>query len=184
MDLSSYKAISINGTPMKKVLIGGVVAWVRPIVNWVKKSINADGTPYNGGLGYKAGYRVRSGGAEGQHGSAACTGFIPVVGGDTVRIYPVDTDDLSASGTAINAYDASFAHLGQAASNGNYGIFETPYQAYNWGKSCVNEGNGVYRWIVPPSASKVAYIRVSIGTNDGGNRGSRMIVTINEEVKL
>jgi hypothetical protein len=52
-------------------------------------STEKDGiTIYNGGLGYKNGYRVRSGGAEVTQQSAVCTGFIPFVKGDKLYIYP------------------------------------------------------------------------------------------------
>lgn len=177
-DLSQIKQLIIDGIQLKQLFINGIQVWAS-YRNQVPLSINSDGTIYNNGLGYKGGYRIRSGGAEGAASQSACTGFIPVNGGDVVRIYPVDTDFLSASGTAFNVYDASFTNLGQAASNGAYGNFTSTYADYSWGKACVDEGNGVYRWTVPPN---VAYIRVSIATNDGGNVGSKMIVAVNEEI--
>lgn len=183
MDLSVYKTLTIDGVELKKLVINGVEVWsLVSYTNMVPLSINADGTIYNNGLGYKGGYRVRSGGAEGATTQAACTGYISVNGGDVVRIYPIDTDYLSASGTAINVYDASFTNLGQAASNGAYGIFLSTYTGYSWGNGGVNEGDGVYRWVVPPSGSGVKYIRVSIATNDGGHPGADMVVTVNEEI--
>lgn len=92
MDLSSYKAISINGTPMKKVLIGGVVAWRRPAKNWVPLSTDTDGSIFNG-VGYKENVRLSSsGGISGsaQNGSVT-TGFIPWGGdSDVIRIKGVE----------------------------------------------------------------------------------------------
>lgn len=61
------------------------IIWEKHYTNLVYSSINADGTIYNGGLGYKEGYRIRSGGAEAEYNSV-CTGFIPVKSGDVVRL--------------------------------------------------------------------------------------------------
>lgn len=182
MDLSAYKGLKVGGITLKELKINGVLAWKSGPTNWVPLSINADGTPYNGGLGYKGGYRIRSGGAEGGHENGSCTGYIPVKGGDVVRMYPIDSTLLSVSGTAINVSDSSFTNLGQAASNGAYGIFTSSYSAYSWGNAAVSEGGGVYRWPVPPAASGVAYIRVSLYNGKTGGPGASMIVTINEEI--
>lgn len=182
MDLSLYKHIKIGGHQMKTLAIDDVQIWKCAYVNQVPLSINADGSIYNGGLGYKNGYRIRSGGEESATAPAACTGFIPVSAGDVVRIYPVNPSQLSASGTGINVSDSSFNNIGQAASNGDYGIFASSYSAYGWKKSVVAEGNGVYRWVVPPAASGVAYIRVSIYDQQNGAQGANMIVTVNEEI--
>lgn len=186
MDLSDCKSIKIAGIEMKKILIDGVVAWERAVINWVKKSTNTDGSIYNG-TGYKDNVRLSSSGAEKELKRAACTGYIPVKGGDVVRIYPIDSTQLSGSGTGFNVYDASFTHLGQAASNGTYGIFAGAYSAYSWQNSCVSEGGGVYRWTVPPVASGVAYIRITMydgTTTDGVDfNGSQMIVTVNEPIE-
>lgn len=60
-----------------------------PTANYTNKvltSIESDGSPYNGGLGYKSGYRISSSGVEKSASGYGCTGFIPVNAGDTVRI--------------------------------------------------------------------------------------------------
>ena len=184
MNLAQVKELVIPEGEVRRIEKDGTVLWKSGHTNRVSLSINEDGSIYNGGLGYKDGYRVRSGGAEGEHGGCSCTGYIPVSGGDVVRIYPVNADTLSASGNAINVYDASFTHLGQAASNSNYGIFKTTYSAYSWGNACVSEGGGIYRWTVPPAAAGVAYIRLSLYDNVNGAPGAKMILTINEEIGL
>lgn len=182
MDLSAYKAISINGIPMKKITIGGVVAWVRPMINWVRRAIDTDGSIYNGGLGYKQGYRVRSGGAEAATSYVSCTGYIKVDPGDVVRLGNCEFSRVS-NANAINVSDANFTNIGQFTMQpAHYGIFEGDYLAYS-ASSVVEESTGVWKWIVPPAASGVAYIRVTFhGTNLPAGP-TDMIVTINEEIK-
>lgn len=183
MLLSNFKKLSIDGIEMVQLFINGVLAWKSGYKNWVKYSINADGTIYNGGLGYKDGYRVRSGGAETTQATASCTGFIPVSGGDVIRISGLDFTKAGVE-NAINASNSSFTNIGQITSQpSKYGIFlESAYMNYDY-KSIVEESTGVWKWIVPPSASGTAYIRVTAYTRpDAGGSGADMIVTVNEEI--
>ena len=183
MDLSEYKAISIGGVPLKLLTLDGTVIWRRPITNWVRKSIDTDGSIYNGGLGYKDGYRIRSGGAEGTNVRTSGTGFMPVSAGDIVRISGCDFG-TSQNGNAINVSDSSFTNIGQFTMiPAKYGIFATgaAYEAYSY-TSVVEEKTGVWKWVVPPAASGVAYIRVSGYNASGTYPGANLIVTINEEI--
>ena len=153
--------------------------------NRVLKSTEADDvTIYNGDLGYKNGYRVRSGGAEGATSTGSCTGFIPVKGGDIVRLSGWDFAN-KCNENAINVADSTHTNIGQFTMlPAQYGIFtQSAYKEYSYG-SVVQEKTGVWKWIVPPAASGVAYIRVS-GYSPypvENNLGSKMIVTINEEI--
>lgn len=143
--------------------------------NRVLKSTEADGeTIYNGGLGYKDGYRVRSGGAEGAAALASCTGFIHAVGGDIVRLSGYDVK-YNNNENAINVYNASHTHLGQVSANYYYGIFADGSQRW---ENVILEKEGVYYWIVPEGFD-ITYIRIS-GYTLGD--GSKMIVTVNEEI--
>lgn len=184
MDLSAIKKLTIGGIELKQLFINGVQVWKSGYKNWVKYSTESDGkTIYNGGLGYKNGYRVRSGGAEGATTDGACTGFIPVKGGDIVRLSGWDFSHASNE-NAINVSNSSFANVGQFTMLGDsrYGIFtnDGKYQNYA-GSSVVKESDNVWKWVVPPTASGVAYIRVSAFNMYGGH-GADMIVTINEEI--
>ena len=183
MILSNFKKILIGGVEQKQLFINGVQVWKSGYKNWVRYSINADGTIYNNGLGYKNGYRVRSGGAEGAAAAASCTGFIPAIGGDVVRLSGYDVTSIEAAANAINVFDSGFNNLGQTVANSpnyGYGIMQTTWTDYNWGKSkgVKEESPGVYAWTIPPDAS-IKYIRVSGYT---GGDGSKMIVTINEDI--
>lgn len=187
MDLSAYKELSIDGIALKSLSVNGIEIWRKGYTNWVPLSINADGTSYNGGLGYKNGYRIRSGGAEAVDDSTSCTGFIPVSAGDVVRVSGWDFwgDGNSSSGDSINVSDSSFTNLGQNASNSSYGygIFtkgQPYYDEYGF-YSVVEEKTGVWKWVVPPEESGVAYIRVC-GNELYNPPGAEMIVTINEEI--
>lgn len=154
-------------------------------INQVALSINSDKTIYNGGLGYKNGYRIRSGGAEGALACSAHTGFIPVKGGDVIRIGGMNFGSTHSHGSAMNVADSNFANIGQfSMTAGNYGIFLDSYKAYD-GNSVVQEMPGVWKWIVPPTESGVAYIRVSCNMYDTSKAadGSLLIVTINEPIK-
>lgn len=184
MDFSNVKKISISAGDVKQIEINGVVVWKSGYKNWVPLSINADGSIYNNGLGYKESTRIRSGGEEGAHSGGVCTGFIRVNPGDVIRVGGCEFDATS-NANAINASNNSFVNIGQLTSNyasGGYGIFAGEYLNYSW-KSVVKESDGVWKWVVPPAASGVAYIRVtgyfSVGA---GGKGKSLIVTINEEI--
>lgn len=177
MIFSGVKAITIPEGKDKKITAGGVVLWKSGYKNWVKYSTEADGkTIYNGGLGYKNEYRVRSGGAEGWDVTASCTGFISAKGGNIVRLSGYNIKEKNVT-NAINAYDSNHSHLGQIVANntGSYGVFLGT--GINW-DDIVLEKDGVYKWVIPDGYS-VAYIRVT-GYTLGD--GSKMIVTIDEEI--
>lgn len=186
LDLSAYKSINIDGMELKRLEINGTLVWEKGYTNWVPLSINADGNIYNGGLGYKNGYRVRSGGAETTASTASITGFIKVNGGDVVRISGCDFATLSTD-NAINVSDSNFTNIGQLVGNmtSGYGIFSNAYSDYGY-SSVIEEKTGVWRWVAPPAESGIAYIRVTAKTmlyTGQKPDGSTMIVTINEEIK-
>lgn len=146
-------------------------------------STESDGkTIYNGGLGYKNGYRIRSGGAEAEVFNASHTGFIPTKGGDVIGIGGITLGTVTNS-NAINVSDSTFTNIGQVTenyANAGYGIFAegASYQAYAWSSGI--EKNGCFYWAVPPDAG-ISYVRVT-GRTEGN--GANLIVTINEEIEL
>lgn len=186
MDYSKFKKLTIGGVELKQLFINGVQVWKSGYKNRVKYSTEADGvTIYNGGLGYKNGYRIRSGGAEGSAVQGSCTGFIPVNGEDIIRLSGWDFS-TEKNENAINVSDSSFTNIGQFTmlAGAGYGIFayDGAYKEFDK-KSVVKESENVWKWAVPPSASGVAYIRVSGYTNPTNNNTYKnMIITINEEI--
>lgn len=180
MNLTDLKELTVDGIKLVELYINGVLVWKSGYKNWVKYSTEADGkTIFNGGLGYKNGYRVRSGGAERAQADATCTGFIPVKAGDVIGIGGAQLGGNSNS-NAINVYDASHTNLGQVVENYNgngYGIFADGVLS-NWNKGTVK--NGCFYWTVP-SGENIACVRVTARMN--GN-GANMIVTVNEEIDV
>lgn len=183
MDLSKIKSITIPEGKVKKITrkIDGAVLWNTGYKNWVKYSTEADGiTIYNGGLGYKDGYRIRSGGAEGATARGAHTGYIPVQPNDTVRISGCEFSGYHSE-NAINISDSNFTNLGQMAMNSTLGYGSLAGTTYGNRNYVVEEKTGVWKWTVPPASYGAAYIRVS-GYKESGGDGASLIVTINEEI--
>ena len=153
--------------------------WKAGYKNWVKYSTEADGvTIYNGGLGYKDGYRVRSGGAETENASSSITGYIKVEPGDVIR-FPAD-HWVKSTGSAINTFNHNGSNCGQICGDtSNYGYFGSYWKDY--GYATVTKKGDYYEWIVPPdteSADGCNWIRITGAVADG----SKLIVTINEEI--
>jgi hypothetical protein len=90
--------------------------------NQIPLSINADGTLYNGGQGWKTGTRLNSSGAESTSNATdvEVTGFIPVKNGDVVYLKNIimNTTGTLAERTYMWLYDSSFTKL-----NGRYRLF-------------------------------------------------------------
>ena len=174
-----------NGTINISSVTGNIVITVNAVkdiayTNQVPISTDENGNVYNG-TGYKDGYRVRSGGAEGEAKSTV-TGFISAKAGDVMRLYcPTDGVFLTttANGSAINVYDSSKTNLGQMATNALYGSFQNT--SNKWEN--IQKVNGVFKWTVPSDVGNVAFIRLTVGFPSGIEpTGVGMIVTINEEI--
>lgn len=88
----------------------------------VAASTEDNGQPYNNGLGYKLGYRTNSGGLESVSEGSACTGFIPAVTGDIVR---VNFGISNARPWYINMYDSGHIHIGIVPLTGQAMAFRT-----------------------------------------------------------
>lgn len=183
MNFKNVKSITIPEGKVKRVLSDSTVLWKRGYTNRVPLSTEADGkTIYNGGLGYKNGYRVRSGGAEAAFNeSCACTGFIPVKGLSVIRVAGCEL--TTQTNSAINVANASFENIGQVVGNSGsgYGIFVSAHPEYN--STTMIQKDGYWQWTVPPDVEsdnyKIRYIRVTGAAADG----SQLIVTVDEEIK-
>lgn len=185
MDFSVIKALTIPEGEVTKIEANGVVLWQAVTYkNWAKYSTEADGTTiYNNGLGYKDGYRVRSGGAEAAHDTATCTGFIPFKKGDILRIYPTFTGQNTQN--AINFSDASRTNIGQQTATSSYGICQANQSLWLASVNNVVDGVTVVDISNIPNANDVAYVRVThyISKYTSISSGAEMIITVNEEIK-
>lgn len=178
-------SVMFGGKAVARIEIGGRKVWELSsgpsYKNWVTYSLESGGASiYNGGIGYKDGYRVRSGGAEAAMSEATCTGYIPVSAGDVIRVAGVDFGQKRSS-NSMTIFDSSFAVLGQMAGNTTAGYGTLAGTSYGSNTSVTEEKDGVWKWVVPPESYGVtAYVRVTGYTN--GASGSNLIVTVNEEI--
>lgn len=176
IDFSTLKSLTIPEGVVTKIVSGGKTLWEAiKYKNWVPYSIDTEGDIYNG-VGYKNGYRIRSGGTESATNPATSriTGFIPVKAGDVVRFKGWNFSYKQTT-NAVNFSDASFTNIGQFTTQpSGYGIC-----LYNIPTVTVEDG--VYSFTVPDNAD-IHYMRVT--AEDGYNTAPPdMIITVNEEIK-
>lgn len=176
----SYVRFSLQGVGSELIITdvepSSLILWEKILLtNWARCSINADGTIYNNGLGYKEGYRIRSGGAESGASNCVCIGYIPFKKGDTLRIYPAFTG-INTSNT-INFADSGFANLGQVNDNGSvYGICNSNY--------LTEVIDGVSTLTLNDNHdSRIAYVRITHNLNVLQS-GENMIITVNQEIPV
>ena len=173
MDLSAFKKLFIDGVELKQLFIA-------VLKNWTRYSTESDGvTIYNGGLGYKSGYRVRSAGVEGEKASSSCTGYIPVNPGDVIRVYGCKWGNTYES--AFNAYSPISTHRGQIAGDkSNYDRFHTGYEWEDFGYETVIQNEDYYQWTTPTVKAGgvyISHIRVTGAVADG----SKLVVYVNDD---
>lgn len=184
MDLSAYKSLRINGVELVRLVINGVVAWVKKaFTNLVPLSTDTDGSIFNG-VGYKENVRLSSsGGISGsaQNGSVT-TGFIPW-GGDTdvLRLKGVDwVHETGGKHYYINFYNASKGFLdymsAQALSGSDFDHILTVTRANGVTTFVWNTDYGTTNKFLQ-NVRKAKFIRIT-----AKGKGADMIVTINEEI--
>lgn len=135
--------------------------------NKLPLAINSDGSEYigdNGEDGYKTGYRVSSSGVEKVAAGYDCTGFIPAVKGDTIRIKNIA--EITTENDP-NAYATAYFFKSDYTRS-------TPSVLY-MNRDAQNE-NSIYTLTVP-SYDDIVYFRITLmGTNVD------TIITVNEEI--
>ena len=138
--------------------------------NLLPLSVEADGTPYNGGKGYKSGYKMSgSSGGESATTGAYCTGFIPVESAtDIIRIKNITLH----SGTNVNNivfYDANKTKV-YSATGATAGQFNTGVQV---------ENSNIHKFGASDftAETNIAFFRFSCG-----GITDETIVTVNEEI--
>jgi len=87
-------------------------------INQIAKSINSDGTPYNGGQGWKTNYTLNSAGAELATNYYEVTGFIPYTMNDVFKMkgFEIDSEPYSI----FCFYDKNFALTKSFPANSGY----------------------------------------------------------------
>ena len=187
IDFKNIKGLTIPEGEVAKIDVNGSVLWekvVAPVYkNWMKYSTESDGvTIYNGGLGYKNGYRLSSSGGESTNTKDTVTGFMPVKGGETIRIKAKDTQgntvfwyNTALSTNYLNAYkeDKSLLYAGNA--KGTYG-------SSNLIESMIADTENGISIIKLKSVANIAFIRISVAGSTYAVSGVDLIVTIDEEI--
>lgn len=138
--------------------------------NQIPLSINSDGTPFNGGQGWKTGYRIsKSSGGEAAATNYECTGFIPVTKESTIRIKGIDitnTDEYAV----VSGYDKNFTKL----DTGNGVTIGAMIESTDDNGVSTFKGFGAFTHF---SSTELAYIRFSSSHIDENS-----IITVDEEI--
>lgn len=135
--------------------------------NLLHHAVDNTGTLYNGGTGYKVGYRLKSDGTEVALTGGCVTGFIPVSENDVVTLSGITglncTDSSLVTNVKIAAFDSAFNQLWNAGA----------YNAASKLTPTTTDGNDLTSFRLVSSSSypcaNVAYIRFSVydTTQDG-----------------
>ena len=133
--------------------------------NHILSSINTDGTPYNGGAGYKKGYRLNSSGVETSvsDNESIVSGFIPY-NGQAVELRVPNTQ-IGYSSNYLHVYDSNFSVIKKDAAgttiDGSYHNLQQWVNTY--GATLVTEASTI-KISFPAellAISGISYIRVS-----------------------
>lgn len=134
----------------------------------LRQSVSSDGTLYNGGTGYKSGYRLNSGGNESAASGVYCSGFIPMVSTQTIEFEGIELPAASSVGNSyytIHFYDSTFTRIAMTQYQA-HNVFLTPSIG-----SGTKDGSGNYiKTFKPTGVSGLAYIRFSCGMIDDNSK--------------
>lgn len=130
------------------------------VTNILTTAIDTDNSSFNGGLGYKSGYRLSASGAESAFADYSVSGYIPVSIGDVIRV--VNIGDVTGYSIYMYAYNAAFA-----VSGGSLAALNP-----------VTSGHGCQIISAKITGSSVKYIRFAFNSNMASN----VIVTKNEKI--
>lgn len=148
--------------------------------NILSLAVDSDGTPYNGGKGWKTGYRLNSSGTETAQTDIEVTGFIPVGRSDIIYFSGVSIpyDGVNADNQYFVLYNSSFTKIVGPKVNTDIG---------NYGAAKYDEANNLielnvdlfmdYYGIETAKRDTVAYFRLS-----ATEISSNSIITRNEPI--
>ena len=142
--------------------------------NQIPLSINSDGTPFNGGQGWKTGFRMSlSSGGESSADGCECTGFIPVPNYNAVirlkNVGTYDTDGGDVGHYGIVGYNKNFTKLA------NSGV-----QLSTMTENISKDGVVTLKrlgWATHFASTELAYVRISSRRIDESS-----ILTVDEPI--
>ena len=160
-----------TGTVSIPAVTGNVVITATAVVSRtdvLRQSVSSDGTPYNGGMGYKSGYRLNSGGNEAAKSGVYCSGFIPMVNTQTIEFEGIELPAATSVGNSnytIHFYDSTFTRIAKSQYQA-HDIFNTP----SIGKGTTDDSGKYIKTFKPTGVSGLAYIRFSCGLIDDNSK--------------
>lgn len=164
--------ISIPEVTGDIVITATAVAQAPTYTNQIPISTDSAGAIYNN-IGYKDGYRISDSGVDEEYGHKSVTGFIPIKKGDTIRIKGVYNNDINSC--RICTYDNSKTF--KTARNG--AIFATT-GSYSLLNDIMTYAPNEY---LVDDATRYFRFSCDTGAHTGEEDGSKLIITINEEIE-
>ena len=134
----------------------------------LRQSVASDGTPYNGGTGYKSGYRLNSGGKEAAASGVYCSGFIPMVSTQTIEFEGIElpaATSVANSNYTIHFYDSAFTRIAKSQYQA-HNVFLTP----SIGTGTTYDSGKYIKTFKPTGVPGLAYIRFSCGMIDDNSK--------------
>ena len=153
-----------TGTVSIPAVTGDVVITAAAVVgrtDVLRQSVSSDGTLYNGGTGYKSGYRLNSGGNEAAASGVYCSGFIQMVSTQTIEFEGIELPAASSVGKSnytIHFYDSTFTRIAKSQYQA-HNVFLTP----SIGAGTTDDSGNYIKTFKPTGVSGLAYIRFSCG---------------------
>lgn len=150
--------------------------------NQLENAVDTSGAKYNGGKGYKEGFRFNSSKQEVEADGQLITGYIPYTPGQVIRVSGYTSSDKPSGYMQICNGSHSVVQHQQAQQM--YGT----YQGYAYGEDPT--APGVYMLTIDPSASGDLYFIPALNTSDAqyirfnidGYNLSALKVTLDEEI--
>lgn len=160
-----------TGTVSIPAVTGNVVITAAAVVSRtdvLRQSVSSDGTLYNGGTGYKSGYRLNSGGNESAASGVYCSGFIPMVSTQTIEFEGIELPVASSVGNSyytIHFYNSTFTRIAKNQYQA-HDVFNTP----SIGAGTKDDSGNYIKTFKPTGVSGLAYIRFSCGMIDDNSK--------------
>lgn len=164
----------VLSNPTGNVTVTVVAVAAKPnYTNMIPLSINSDKTPYNGGQGWKTGYRLNSSGTEAAATGFSVTGFIPVKTKDVVYFKNINyVPGSNSTGSYLAVYNTSFTKIASVRSD------QIADAAYLF-KPYTTDANGNLTSVTLADGSQnYAYIRMS-----ASQLGVDSVITVNETIE-
>ena len=165
-----------NGTINIPNVTGNIIIYAAATkavrTNMLTQAVDTDGSLYNGGQGWKSGYRLNSNGVESAKSGAFVTGFMPFAQGQTMNLenvgLPANTSVTNNAWCYIALYDSNKSKL--------YANYSKDVMAHRQNDVTVDANNYVTKWTLnywmnsSNDLSNVAFVRMSTVAMDSTSK--------------